>query len=1261
MQKEINKLLKRVNVELLKNNHKECVELYNIVGGLYSEIGSYDEAIHYHEKALETSKTIGDRLGTAVAFRYIGEAHAALGKFSQAIDYIKKYLNLAERSGNKVEGQRAWTTLGRIYLMQAQDMKESSSGNIIDKETKNIAREAETRFHTALKLAEEVRSQIDNKEYEQMRSGLLINLGLVNDICGQHDDAVTKFRQAIKICEDAKLKEDLFRCYIILAGIFRQRMKDKDISMAAMVSEKALQTAKSVGKKLLICDALMEQGFVRICQRNFKDAKKKFTQAYLEKSPSEDDHSKAIKMLKLSHLIYTTYEKVRRDDTPGDARLKLCDKLGDLFIAINNYKLAIDFYKKALEDAHVCAKPKSELARILYSLAETYADDGQYESALKCYKRELSLRNGNNSEQCQSLIKIAHMHEYLDHEIKIVCDCYENALEKADKDPKLMHSVLRYYVPYMKQKSCTPSRCKTLEEMLLNLKSFPEVVEEIENEDYEEVNDLEDEIVNIEDIISDDEDNSEVLMVGKRKSRGASKFKPNEVGDTPLHEASIKGDLKRVKWLIEQGHEVNPRDNAGWIPLHESCNHGHTQIAEYLIQHGADVNHRGLKGVSPLHDAATNGHFDIMRILLSNGANAISLTDTGETVLSCLRDYKKRNYSKMSNNEMSEYKYMEAELLNIMDKCGFNLMSENIKNLANNKSSKPSSAGALQEEVVRPKPRVNLMNGLERPVSNPVKDYRDAMGTLKRKRLKDDDRAQEDATVKPSQPAVYHSSMSTSASTKEWLIDDVSRQKQIVNRRSNLADLLESDNEILFSDDAEVREVPQARRDKPLMTTNKKTRHEKSTNSKRILLDSDDSNENELFRERTTTNNKDGEDDVMFIGEDSSKSIPSLRSPVLMDNMNIESPAPENNDQIRPPSVSLSSWSLSSVNRSSSAHLQASKNPSFDLFNQPLTVTIEERKLLIPIKDEKLTIGQLKGLIIERYSYLVNNKPNISLAPCNDPTCLLFDDDLCKDVIQDNLLATIDSWQLQSIEESYVKNCAKVNLEPLTFIKIELRGLDETGNKMDISYMRFPRSHMRPILLALARRDFTSANFTGASCLFEHQQQLISQADDILATISTWNKLARLTLKCVGLTRSRFESIFSNCSGSSSSLRLPELLTLDVSVNSIAYKSKLEFSKMMEKLHQTCPKLKNLDIRGNHLQFVKSIICEMSSSSSSLGAAPSSSPTDNTTTTTVEAAKNAAVGANNYADKLDLSKPLNLPFDMEVLAGHQSEYSVYSG
>ncbi|XP_018424695.1 PREDICTED: BRCA1-associated RING domain protein 1 [Nanorana parkeri] len=101
----------------------------------------------------------------------------------------------------------------------------------------------------------------------------------------------------------------------------------------------------------------------------------------------------------------------------------------------------------------------------------------------------------------------------------------------------------------------------------------------------------------------------------------------NIKGETLLHVASIKGDLKGVEELLKNGANPNVKDNAGWTPLHEACNHGHSVVVELLIQYQALVNTAGYQNDTPLHDAAKNGHVAIVKLLLNHGAspNAINI------------------------------------------------------------------------------------------------------------------------------------------------------------------------------------------------------------------------------------------------------------------------------------------------------------------------------------------------------------------------------------------------------------------------------------------------------------------------------------------------------------------------------------------------------------------------------------------------------------------------------------------------------------
>ena len=54
--------------------------------------------------------------------------------------------------------------------------------------------------------------------------------------------------------------------------------------------------------------------------------------------------------------------------------------------------------------------------------------------------------------------------------------------------------------------------------------------------------------------------------------------------------ACIKGDLERVRQLIQEGQDVNRGNRFGWTPLMLAALNGHDQVVQELIRAGADVN-----------------------------------------------------------------------------------------------------------------------------------------------------------------------------------------------------------------------------------------------------------------------------------------------------------------------------------------------------------------------------------------------------------------------------------------------------------------------------------------------------------------------------------------------------------------------------------------------------------------------------------------------------------------------------------------------
>jgi len=45
-----------------------------------------------------------------------------------------------------------------------------------------------------------------------------------------------------------------------------------------------------------------------------------------------------------------------------------------------------------------------------------------------------------------------------------------------------------------------------------------------------------------------------------------------------------------VKYLIEQGADINIENESGETPLFNACSSGNENLVKYLIEHGADIN-----------------------------------------------------------------------------------------------------------------------------------------------------------------------------------------------------------------------------------------------------------------------------------------------------------------------------------------------------------------------------------------------------------------------------------------------------------------------------------------------------------------------------------------------------------------------------------------------------------------------------------------------------------------------------------------------
>ncbi|MEM0979886.1 MAG: ankyrin repeat domain-containing protein [Cyanobacteria bacterium P01_H01_bin.58] len=100
----------------------------------------------------------------------------------------------------------------------------------------------------------------------------------------------------------------------------------------------------------------------------------------------------------------------------------------------------------------------------------------------------------------------------------------------------------------------------------------------------------------------------------------------------PLIEATLRGDIERVRSLLASGTDPNLVYQTN-TALTYATRDGFTEIARLLINAGADVDWIDGENVTPLILAAFKGHMEIVELLLAYDADPTIVDQWGRTAL----------------------------------------------------------------------------------------------------------------------------------------------------------------------------------------------------------------------------------------------------------------------------------------------------------------------------------------------------------------------------------------------------------------------------------------------------------------------------------------------------------------------------------------------------------------------------------------------------------------------------------------------------
>lgn len=94
-----------------------------------------------------------------------------------------------------------------------------------------------------------------------------------------------------------------------------------------------------------------------------------------------------------------------------------------------------------------------------------------------------------------------------------------------------------------------------------------------------------------------------------------------------LHEAATLGNLELIKFLLDNGADINSVNYPKQTEMHFVGDYGHDEIVEFFIGKQMDVNAKNHIGQTVLHELATNGKIEVNKLLMKNEVHLTTETN----------------------------------------------------------------------------------------------------------------------------------------------------------------------------------------------------------------------------------------------------------------------------------------------------------------------------------------------------------------------------------------------------------------------------------------------------------------------------------------------------------------------------------------------------------------------------------------------------------------------------------------------------------
>lgn len=110
------------------------------------------------------------------------------------------------------------------------------------------------------------------------------------------------------------------------------------------------------------------------------------------------------------------------------------------------------------------------------------------------------------------------------------------------------------------------------------------------------------------------------------------------VGNRAMVSCITKGNLEKVKKLVERKVPVDQKNEDDFAPLFVSLLKNQTEIAKFLVESGCIYKAKAVGGLTPLHHAAQNNNLELVKFFVEKGIRVNEIDFKGNSALDLAKE-----------------------------------------------------------------------------------------------------------------------------------------------------------------------------------------------------------------------------------------------------------------------------------------------------------------------------------------------------------------------------------------------------------------------------------------------------------------------------------------------------------------------------------------------------------------------------------------------------------------------------------------------